>query len=184
VGKRGVRSLSGEDIMARQRWAVGASLLLGLLLLTGAGQADEAAAVKAIEKLGGRVVRDDKLPGKPVVAVLLDSTKVTDAELKTLKEFKSLQYLNLGNTTTTDVGLKELKQLETWRTLYLWRPEIRDAGLKELKKLKGLQRLVIWGTKITDAGLRQLKELKSLQQLNLTATKVTSAGLKELKGFT
>src|SRR5215475_13276451 len=39
----------GENIMARQQWAVGAGVLLGLLVLVVAGRADEAAAVKAIE---------------------------------------------------------------------------------------------------------------------------------------
>jgi internalin A len=74
--------------MAQQRWAVGGGVLLGLLILAVAGRADEAAAVKAVEKLGGKVTVDDKQPGKPVVGVELSGTKVTDAALKELKELK------------------------------------------------------------------------------------------------
>src|SRR5262245_32041096 len=99
--------------MARQQWAVGAGVLLGLLALVVTGRADEAAAVKAIEKLGGKVTRDDKLPGKPVVAVDLGGTTVTDAGLKELKELKTLQSLEIGSTQVTDTGLKELKELKT-----------------------------------------------------------------------
>src|SRR5205814_4627388 len=47
-------------------------------------RADEASAVKAVEKLGGKITRDDKLPGKPVIGVNLTGTKVTDAGLKEL----------------------------------------------------------------------------------------------------
>ena len=50
--------LFGENIMVRQRWAVRGGVLLGLLVLAVTGRADEAAAVKAIEKLGGRITVD------------------------------------------------------------------------------------------------------------------------------
>src|SRR5215510_11853533 len=105
--------------MARHRGAVGAGVLLGLLVLVVTGRADEAAAVKAIEKLGGKVTRDDKLPGKPVVAVDLGSTTVTDAGLKELKELKTLQSLSLSRTKVTDAGLKELKEIESLQSLNL-----------------------------------------------------------------
>ena len=98
--------------MARQRGAVGAGLLLGLLVLAVAGRADEATAVKMIEKLGGTVTRDNRIAGKPVVDVDLRGTKVTDAGLKELKEFKDLQTLNLAATKVTDAGLEELKELK------------------------------------------------------------------------
>src|SRR5262249_40673499 len=58
-----------EDIMVRQRGTVGPGVLLGLLVLAVAARADEAAAVKAIHKLGGRVEVDAEQPGKPVVVV-------------------------------------------------------------------------------------------------------------------
>src|SRR5262249_33575159 len=43
---------------------VGAAVVLGVLVLAVPGRADEVAAVKEIEKQGGKVKRDDKQPGK------------------------------------------------------------------------------------------------------------------------
>src|SRR5262249_47050285 len=120
-----------EDLMARQQWTVGTGVLLGLLLLAVAGRADEAVAVKAIKKLGGKVTVDDKRPGKPVVGVNLGGTKVTDAGLKELKELKNLRELNLGDTQVTGAGLKELKELKNLQGLDLSYGEVTDVGLKE-----------------------------------------------------
>ena len=76
-------------------------------------------AVKTIEKLGGKVVRDDKDPAKPVVAVDLAFTVVTDADLKELPALKGLQTLNLCATKMTDAGLEELAALKGLQTLNL-----------------------------------------------------------------
>jgi len=59
---------------------MGGGILLGLLVLAVAGRADEAAAVKAVEKLGGRITVDAKRPGKPVVGVKFVSNEVTDPD--------------------------------------------------------------------------------------------------------
>src|SRR5438876_851517 len=81
-----------------------------LACLSGATRADEASAVKAVEKLGGKVTRDDKLPGKPVIAVNLTGTKVTDTGLTELKHLKQLTYLYLGITKVTDDGVADLQK--------------------------------------------------------------------------
>src|ERR1700693_1879482 len=125
--------------MVRQRWTVKGGVILVLLVLVAAGRADDAGAVKEVEKLGGRVTVDAKRPSKPVVAVDLNGTKITDAGLKQLKELKELRELNLADTKITDAGLKELKDLKSLRTLCLWDTQVTDAGLKELKDLKSLQ---------------------------------------------
>src|SRR5262245_11608864 len=133
--------------MVRQQVVMGAGVLLGLLVLAGPGRADEAAAVKMIEKLGGKITRDDKRPGKPVVGVDLKSTPVTDAGLKELKKLKSLVWLGLSGTKVTDTGLKELKELGHLQYLDLSKTAITDAGLKELKELKNLEDLYLTSTK-------------------------------------
>src|SRR5262249_56995098 len=135
------RSLFREGIMMRQRWGAGGGVVLALLVLALPVRADEASAVKAIEKLGGTVTVDAKQPGKPVVAVNLTRSKIADAGLKELKELKSLQTLNLFQTKVTDAGLKELKELKSLQTLNLSQTNVTDAGLKELKELKSLQSL-------------------------------------------
>ena len=70
-------------------------MLAAVVILSATARADEADAVKLVEKLGGKVTRDDKQPGKPVVEVNLSLKKVTDADLKQLKELKQLASPNL-----------------------------------------------------------------------------------------
>jgi len=87
-------------------------VLLGWLLLVAGGRADEAAAVKSIEKLGGQVTVDDSQPGKPVAGVNLVRSPATDTALKQLKEFRDLRSLALDESNVTDAGLKELRALK------------------------------------------------------------------------
>src|SRR5262249_18231402 len=129
--------------MVRQRGAVGAGLLLGLLVLAVVGRADEAAAVKMIEKLGGSATVDGERAGGPVKWAWLVAAPVTDRELKELKGLKHLQSLWLGGTEVTNAGLKELKELRTLKTLDLRLTKVTDAGLKELKELKRLKELYL-----------------------------------------
>jgi len=71
--------------MARQRGTVGAGVLLGLLVLAVAGRADEAEAVKVIEKLGGRKVALTKAQVRLAQAAMgKKETKVSElcAELR------------------------------------------------------------------------------------------------------
>ncbi len=163
-------------------------MLLGLVLsLVSRGakterEENDQPAVKMVEKLGGKVWVDAMQPGKIVVGVRLSFTKVTDAELKELKELKGLQELNLWGTKVSDVGMKELKELKSLQLLDLNQTNVTDAGLKELKKLTNLQSLNLMYTKVTDAGLKELKELNRLQELNLCYTKVTDVGMLEAVG--
>jgi uncharacterized protein YceK len=94
-----------------------ALLLPVIACLSGCGQpaarqpsGQEEKAVNAIEALGGKVKRDDKLPGRPVVEVDLGGTKVTDTGLKDLKELKNLKFLCLAGTKISSAGLKDLQQ--------------------------------------------------------------------------
>ena len=105
--------------------------------------AGEDKAVQSIEAVGGRVARDEKLPGRPVVAVDLGDTNVTDSDLKDLKELKGLQDLDLGFTQITDAGLKNLKELKGLQSLDLRDAQITDAGMKDLKQALPTTR--IWG---------------------------------------
>jgi internalin A len=91
-------------------------------------------AVAFVEKLGGVVTRDDKLPGKPVVKVNLADTNVTDAGLKELAPLKNLTILYLNETKVTDAGLKELAPLKNLTWLNLRDTQVTDTGLKELQQ--------------------------------------------------
>src|SRR5438093_1309967 len=158
---------------------VGAVMLLACL--SGAARADEASAVKAVEKLGGKVTRDDKLPGKPVIGVRLHEIGVADAALKELADLKQLTWLSLTVCRVTDAGLKELKHLKQLNTVILGESQVTDAGLKELAHLKQITSLNLRATGVTDAGLKELKDLKQLTSLNLAETKVTADGVADLQ---
>ena len=118
----------------QQNWCVAVGSLVILLVLATLGRADEAAAVKAIEKAGGKITVDDKQPDKPVVAVIMWGPGFKVEILKELKELKSLQKLRIGGPWITDEGLKDLKEIKTLQLLEVRSPRVSDAGLKELKE--------------------------------------------------
>jgi internalin A len=91
-------------------------------------------AVAFVEKLGGRVTRDEKRPGKPVIGVRLSFSAVTDVGLKELAPLKNLTCLYLAATQVTDAGLKGLAPLKNLTTLHLSRTKVTDAGVQELQK--------------------------------------------------
>ncbi len=151
---------------------------------TAAADADQARAIAEIEKLGRKVVVDEKSPGKPVIGVDLRLAKVTDAWMVHLKGLTALQTLSLRQTKVTDAGLVYLEDLTRLQTLFLDDTQVTDAGLVHLKGLTKLQRLDLTKTKVADAGLVHLKGLAQLQDLHLARTQVTDAGLVHLKGLT
>jgi hypothetical protein len=70
--------------------------VFGVLVLAGFGLADEATASKAIKVAHGRITRDEKKPGKPVIAIDLSDPReyrvavwVKDDVLKHLREFNA-----------------------------------------------------------------------------------------------
>jgi len=130
--------------------------------------AQEAKAIKAIEDLGGKVTRDDSLPGRPVVGVTFpEVNSITNAGMKELRNFRNLRLLDIHGTGITDAGLKNLKELKGLQTLILEANDITDVGLRELKELNGLETLDLHSLKITDVGLREIKGLTALRTLDL-----------------
>jgi HEAT repeat protein len=146
----------------------------------------EEKAVEAVEYMGGRVRRNDKAAGHPVIAVsfrkrnLSDDPTFSDAGLKEFAALKQLRDLDLSGTNVTDAGLRDLAALKQLQKLNLAGTQITDAGLKHLAALKELESLGLYSTKVTDAGLKEVAALEQLQSLDLSYAKVTHKGLKEL----
>lgn len=138
-------------------------------------------AVAEITKAGGKVDRDDKGEGKPVVTVNFATTSVGDEAIDLLKPFAMLKKLSLNGTKITDAGLEKLKDRTSLEKLYLVDTKVTDAGLEHLKGLTTLKVLSLVGTEVTDAGLDHLKGLSNLQDLFLYGTKVTDDGVKKLQ---
>src|SRR5215831_5477252 len=85
-----------------------------LLLLAAGARADDAEdkAIEAIKKVEGKMTRDARADGKPVIFVSLIDTKVTDADLQSVAAFKKVQVIDLNSTPITDAGMKHLAGLE------------------------------------------------------------------------
>jgi hypothetical protein len=138
----------------------------------GAGEAEDR-AVEAVQRLGGKVIRDEKAPDKPVIAVSLNTAAVTDAVLKELAGLKQLRTLDLRGTQITNTGLKELAGLQQLQELDLTDTRATCAGLQVLAGLQQLQTLSIDSRQIPASqvqgrwqlhleGLSRLQHLKTL----------------------
>ena len=155
--------------------------LLALPAFSGGAGAEGQKAVATLERLGARVERDERAPGKPVVGVVLFGSFVRDDALAPLPQLGQLRSLRLVGTHVSDAGLAALAKLPRLETLQLDGLKITDAGLAHLKGLDNLERLSLAGTAVTDAGLAHLKALPKLQSVNLVNTKVTDQGVADLQ---
>ena len=115
--------------------------------------------------------------------LILNKTKISDAELVHLEGLTSLEQLYLNGTLITDEGLVHLKELGQLKLLHVHDTKVTDAGLVHLGEMRSLQRLDVGQTQVTDEGLAHLKGLTNLKGLNLNRTKVTDEGLVHLKGL-
>jgi hypothetical protein len=150
----------------------GTVLLLLLLVGTAARAGDgEDKAVTVIQKLGGRLTRDPKAKGKPVIHVDLGFTKMTDSGLKELAALKQLKVLFLHRTRVTNSGLKELAGLAQLEKLYLGATQVTDAGLKELRGLKRLTIVDLRFTRVTRAGAADLQKSLPMVKIHLARRK-------------
>jgi hypothetical protein len=122
-------------------------------------------AVALIERLGGKVIRDEGSPDRPVVQVYLGGSKVTNADLARLKGLTQLRYLNLFETGVTDAGLANLKELRNLEHLVLSFTRVSDAGLLHLSEMTHLKEIAVGDTKVTRAGAKRLQ--KALPKLKI-----------------
>jgi Leucine-rich repeat (LRR) protein len=137
--------------------------------------------IAEIQKLGGKVDRDETAKDKPVVTVNFSTTQVGDDALANLKGLPQLRKVTLNGTKVTDAGLERLKGLTGLEKIYLVDTKVTDAGLEHLKDLSNLKVLSLVGTQVTDAGLEHLKSLSNLKELYVYGTKVTEEGGKKLQ---
>ena len=142
-------------------------LVLGLPTASLANDAEEQAAAIA-EKLGGKVTRDEKRPGRPVVEVDFGTADVTAADLRALAPLKNLTRLHLFSRDVTDGVLAVLREINLLHTL----GEATAANGERPTKPEDVTELSI-NSPITDAGLKELAGFKNLTSLNLGVTKVT-----------
>jgi hypothetical protein len=138
--------------------------------------------VAQVERLGGHIKMDDKVPGL-LIGIDLHQTRVRDADLEMLHGLTGLRTLNLYSTSITDAGLAHLSGLTGLQTLHLNGTSISNTGLEKLRGLTSLRELSIYDTKVSDEGLRHLAGLTTLQNLTLGGKQITDSGMKHLVGL-
>jgi hypothetical protein len=95
-------------------------------------RADEAEdnAVAFVKIYGGKVIRDETRPGKPVVEVYL--TRATDADVKVLTALKGLTTITLWDSYVTDTGVKNLLAFKNLTSVTIRSDRVTDKGVKDL----------------------------------------------------
>ena len=155
--------------------------LPSLVLAASADDAADAAAVAAIEELGGRVRRLAVNTEDREVDFHLGGQALTDEGLAHVAQLDNVARLHLKGTKITDAGLAHLKGLTGLRRLHLETTAVGDAGIENLKGLTELEYLNLYGTNVTDASLEHLAGLKKLRRLCLWQTGVTDEGVVRLE---
>jgi len=154
-------------------------------------------AAEWVLSIGGQVdvIANDKkvtanrledLPKEPFFVAsigLNDNEKVTDDELRLLKDLKQLRELNLSLTPVTNAGMQHLAKLTNLSVLNLYFTSVGDDGLQYLAKLEKLTSLNLAQTKITDVGVKHLTNLRNLTVLSFHGTKSGDKGLEHIKNL-
>lgn len=164
--------------------AGGLALSAGCARTDGIGQrvmSEQERAIAAIDAGGGRFGRDEKAPGKPITAIVIEAN--ADPLMPHVRAFPKLRLLAVRSAGLTDAGLNYVEDLTGLDALNVSHNKLTDAGMEHLKGLTRLSRLLLDGNAITDAGLARLKGLTKLQALALDDTKVTDAGVIHLEAF-
>jgi internalin A len=151
---------------------------------------EEEKAAKFVISRGGKVERDEKQPGKPVVTVYLSGSSrivgkgrweqgIKDDDVKKLAPFTQLATLHLIQTEVTEVGLRELSIFRRLTALDLAGTGVSQKGVEEVAKLKSLTSLDLVSGGVTTAGLRELAKLPNLTALRMECV-LDNAWIKEL----
>lgn len=113
-------------------------------------------------------------------SINMNSSLVTDKDLKKISHLKSVTSLTLNKTGITDEGVKHISKLENLETLYLGGTGITNASLPIIGKLKRLRILEVSSPKIT-GGLEPLAMLPQLSWLLLRGVTIKDDSLASLK---
>ncbi|QVL31325.1 hypothetical protein KIH39_21130 [Telmatocola sphagniphila] len=131
--------------------------LLGVLPPKPISELPAADPKKMIDTHKGQIKINEEAEGKPIVAVVLKNSQVSNLDLAELRSLNKLERLDLTNC-----------------------PGVFDQGLAYIGELKNLQVLKLNGTSITGDGFGFLKDLKNLTTLELPNQNFTTKQLAPL----
>ena len=143
-----------------------------------AAQLPDASIATTVEKLGGRVVRDQK---GNIVEVSLARTWATDADVERIARLKTLKKLDLSLTYVSDSGAESIAGLLQLEELNLFAAEfVTDAAIAFLRSNTNLHVLNLRGTDVTDTSLEYVGTLANLRSLDISFTQITDVGMEHL----
>lgn len=94
-----------------------------------------------------------------IVSLNLSKMPVSDAEMKTVAQFKNLNRLNLNFTEISGKGLERLVSLKKLRHLSLSGTSVDFASLQSMMKdFSSLQSLTVWDTPVTPDEVEDLRK--------------------------
>ena len=138
---------------------------------------DEVQAIREIERIAGKVLRDEKMPGRPVVSVDLTGRRLRHV-LPAISCLRSLRVLNLAATDITEADLAELRGLDNLEQLDLAGLQITDAGISEIIRHRRLTSLDLSSTQVGDFRIQRLWQLPNLTTIRLCGSRITDSDLQ------
>jgi thiol-disulfide isomerase/thioredoxin len=125
---------------------------------------EEPRAFKAIEALGGVVIRAGGEGRTAEIDIQLDAAENGDELLAKLvphlKLLEQITCLRLQNTRVTDAGLAPLRGMSNIFSINLEGTAISDRGLDSLKTISRLKYAFLAGTRVTEDGTLALKRAR------------------------
>ncbi len=107
---------------------------------------------------------------------------MTDAGLAALPPFPELHTINVGHTRITDAGLKELRRYPTLQVLELFgSDQLTGEGLADLAGLGSLRKLEFDSKRLAPAGVKAVASLGGLEELSLYSSPLTDEEFALLK---
>src|SRR5262249_20485489 len=149
--RRGIEFHSAEGTAMSRLLCL--AVAAGLMTSIGCGEVDHTTrTIRALEKIGAKVTRDDQRPNEPVIGGDLRAAQVTDEDLAAvLCELTQLRDLDLSCTSVSDSGLKDIRELKHLRSLDLCCTRVSDRILEDVRELKHLRSLNLGFDQVSDA---------------------------------
>lgn len=116
-----------------------------------------------VQKLGGKITRNDWRRDEESFDIDLKGTKVNDEDLTKLGDFKDVASLDLSYTKVSDLGIAYLARNAKLYSLSVNGTSVSDRAVDDLREIPRLNTLGLAQTQVTEEGVARLVRGRSLQ---------------------
>lgn len=164
---------------------VGSPTPVGIVLFENADRTPTHAALAGVPNLRGLAMIDGWLPdeqferGTQLTSLYhldLDSTPLTDAQVKQLAPLTELRTLRAGGAELTNTGARALRKFPHLRELALSCSYVDPPGFRAIAENTGIEVLELTG--IEDDDLDALRGLSRVRDLRLYSCNITGVGIE------